>query len=256
MTRSAAGILLLVIFLPLGLALAAGAATGGEEGLSVYTLVLFMHQLLFVYWLGPDMGVYYLSGRIADPALSDGQRLAAAQTFVQIDLFPRICMSLMLTVGGILTEYVGIPHPPWQWAGILLLGPVWLTMILIQHFKHGTPLGDTVTRLDFYFRWALMIGILGSVVYSWTTGRLESAPWVAGKLILFSGILMFGLLMRIAVKPMMGAIGKLASEGSSDEVNQAMASSLSKTKPFVWGLWACLFLEAFLGVFQPGSPAG
>jgi len=253
MTRGAAGILLLGIFLPLGLAM---AAAGDESGLSVYTLVLFMHQLLFVYWLGPDMGVYYLSGRIADPALSDGQRLAAAQTFAQIDLSPRICMSLMLTVGGILTEYVGIPHPPWQWAGILLLGPVWLTMILIQHFKHGTPLGDTVTRLDFYFRWALMIGILGSVVYSWTTGRLDTAPWVAGKLILFSGILMFGLLMRIAVKPMMGAIGRLASEGSSEEVNRAMATSLSKTKPFVWGLWACLFLEAYLGVFQPGAPAG
>jgi hypothetical protein len=164
------------------------------------------------------LGVYYLSGRISDPALSVGQRLAAAQTMEQIDLVPRICMSLMLTVGGILTEYVGVPHPAWQWAGILLLGPVWLTMVLIIYFKRGTPLGDTVTRLDFYFRWALMIGILGSVAWSWSTGRLETAPWVAGKLILFSGILMFGLLMRIAVKPMMGAIGQLATTGSSDEV--------------------------------------
>ncbi len=256
MTRSAAGLLLLLILLPLGLAVGAGALDGAHDGLTVYELVLFMHLLLFVYWLGPDVGVYYLSGRICDPALSDGQRLVAAQTMAQIDLVPRICMSLMLTVGGILTEYVGIPHPAWQWAGILLLGPVWLSLVLIIHFKAGTSLGETATRIDFYFRFALLFGILASVVYSWSTGRLDAAPWVGGKLLLFAGIIVFGLLMRVAVKPLIAGIGRMAQEGSSDEINQVMSGSLARTKPFVLGLWVCLLLEGFLGVFQPGSPIG
>lgn len=256
MSRGATSLLLAMVVLPAGLVLAAGAVAGADDGLTAHELVLFLHQLLFVYWLGPDMGVYYLSNRINDPALTPGQRLAAAQTMAQIDLVPRICLSLMLTVGGILTEYVGVPHPAWQMAGIVLLGPVWLTAVLIIYFRRGTPLGDTVTRLDFWFRALLIVAILASVSWSWSTGRLEAAPWVAGKLILFAAILCFGLLMRVAVKPMLAGIGELAGAGPSPELNARMAASLARTKPWVLAMWACLFLEAWLGVFQPGGAAG
>ena len=32
-----------------------------------YEVVLFLHQLLFVYWLGPDIGVYIWSRKAANP---------------------------------------------------------------------------------------------------------------------------------------------------------------------------------------------
>jgi hypothetical protein len=255
MTRGVAGLLLMMVVLPIGLVLAAGVVEGANDGLTAHELLLFIHQLLFVYWLGPDMGVYYLSGRMTDPALTVGQRLAAAQTMGQIDLVPRICMSLMLTVGGILSEFVGVPHPAWQMAGIVLLGPVWLTVVLVIYFKQGTALGATLTRLDFWFRAGLILAILASVSYSWNAERLADTPWVAGKLVLFAAILLFGLLMRVAVKPLIAGIGQLATVGPSDTVNASMAASLARTKPWVLALWACLFLEAWLGVFQPGGVA-
>jgi hypothetical protein len=253
MTRGSVVLVIVLLFLPAVLLTALAVATGGEAP-EAHDLVLFAHQLLFVYWLGPDIGVYYLSGRITDPALTVEQRLAAAQTFSMIDLVPRICLSLMLTVGGVLTEYVGIPHPAWQWAGILLLGPFWLTMVLIIYFRQGTPFGATVARFDFWFRGAMIIGILASVTYSWTTGRLADTPWVAGKLILFAAILLFGLLMRVQVRPLIDGIGKMATQGPSAEVDASMATSVARTKPYVLAMWACLLLEALLGVVQPGSP--
>lgn len=39
-----------------------------------------------------------------------------------VDVIPRAAISLMLTVGGLLSEYVGLEHPWWQMAGIVLLG--------------------------------------------------------------------------------------------------------------------------------------
>ncbi len=195
-----------------------------------------------------------LSGKITDPQLTVEQRLAAAKTLAAIDLVPRICMSLMLTVAGILAELVGVPHPAWQMAGIVLLGPVWLTLVLMNYLKQGTPLGATLTRIDFWFRWFLLAAVLVSVSYSWITGELDHAPWVAGKLVLFAAIILFGLLMRIQVRPWMEGIGKLAAEGSSDETNRVMALSLARTKPFVIAMWVCLLLEGVLGVVQPGSP--
>lgn len=254
MSRSDLVLVLFLLVLPSGLAYLGSLAAGAEFGVTAHELVLFAHQLLFVYWIGPDIGVYYLSGRVTNPELPAEQRLAAARTMATVDLVPRICLALMLTVGGVLTEFVGVPHPTWQMAGIVLLGPVWLTIVLVAYFRRGTPVGGTVARLDLALRWALVAGILVSVGYSWTTGRLADTPWVAGKLLLFVAILVFGLLMRSRVQPMMDGIGKLAAGGGSPEVDAAMATSLARTKPFVLAMWLCLLLEGMLGVFQPGSP--
>ncbi|SVD37038.1 uncharacterized protein METZ01_LOCUS389892, partial [marine metagenome] len=152
----------------------------------VYQLVLMIHVLLFVYWLGGDLGVFYSSGFLIRPELSRETRLVAAKIMFNLDLVPRICMSLMLTVGGILSEAVGLVHPPWQMAGIILLGPVWLSMVLFLHFRGGTEAAKKLTKIDFWFRWVVVFGIIASVGYSWSTGRLHPAPWVAGKLLVFA----------------------------------------------------------------------
>lgn len=246
------GVLVLVL-LPAGWIVAVAAVDGVNDGLTAYELVLYLHQLLFVYWIGPDIGVFYLSHRITDPQLSAGQRLAAAQVMGQIDLIPRVCLSLMLTVGGILTEFVGIEHPAWQMAGIVLLGPVWLTMMLIIYFRRGTALGDAVTKFDFYFRALMILAVLASVGWSFSTGRLADTPWVGGKLMLFAAILLFGLLMRLRVAPMMAGLGRLATEGATPATDRMMADSLKRTKPFVLAMWAAILLAALMGVVKPGD---
>jgi hypothetical protein len=230
------------------------AVEGVNDGLTLHGLVLFVHQLLFVFWLGPDIAVYMWSGKIIDPNLSPAARLSAAKILGVIDLIPRVCMSLMLTVGGILTEFVGVPHPTWQMIGIVLLGPFWLTMVLVVYFKEGTDFGRQAARFDFYFRWVLMFAMIVSVIWATSTGRLDAAPWVAGKLWLFIAILFFGIMLRIQFRPFGPALVKMATEGPSDEGNATMSRSVARTKPWVLALWACLFMEAFLGVVQPWSP--
>ena len=79
--------------------------------MSFYDLLIIFHLLLFVYWLGGDMGVFYSSGMVIDPKLSNSARVTAAKIMIDLDFVPRICMSLMLTVGGLLVGYNGIDHP-------------------------------------------------------------------------------------------------------------------------------------------------
>lgn len=245
--------LLLFVLLPAVWVAALATVEGANDGLTAYEFTRYLHVLLFVYWIGPDIGVYYLSHRVTDPQLSVGQRLAAAQVMGQVDLVPRVCLSLMLTVGGILTEFVGIPHPAWQMAGIVLLGPVWLSMVLIIYFRRGTALGDSVGKIDFYFRGLMIVAVLASVTWSFSTGRLTDTPWVGAKLLLFAAILMFGLLMRLRVGPLMAGLGKLAAEGASAQTDQMMAASLRRTKPYVLAMWAAILLAALAGVVKPGD---
>ena len=69
--------------------------------MSFYDLLIIFHLLLFVYWLGGDMGVFYSSGMVIDPKLSNSARVTAAKIMIDLDFVPRICMTLTLTVGGL-----------------------------------------------------------------------------------------------------------------------------------------------------------
>lgn len=88
-----------------------------------YDIALLLHILLFCYWLGGDVGVFYSSQFVVDSKLSRETRMTAAKIMLGCDLVPKICMSLMLTVGGILAHYLGVQHALWQLIGIILLGP-------------------------------------------------------------------------------------------------------------------------------------
>jgi hypothetical protein len=247
-----------VVALP-SVALASGAPptlVDPAPGLSLRELLVFLHVSLFVLWLGPDFGVFLWSSKVADPALSVGQRLAAARIMGRIDLIPRVAMSLMLTIGGLLTEYVGLPHPPWQLAGIILLGPVWLGLVLLTFVRQGTAAGATLARYDVWFRWALMAGIVASVAWSTASGRLDPAPWVGWKLLIFAGLLLIGAVLRLRIRPFLEGVRALATGAGTPAVDQAMRASLAETKVYVILMWSGLLLAALLGVLQPGAAGG
>jgi hypothetical protein len=228
-------------------------STESDFAINGYEVLMVVHQLLFVFWLGPDIGVYAWGRKVINPELTPDQRLAAGSVMHTIDIMPRVCLSLMLTVGGILTEAVGLEHPTWQLAGIILLGPVWLTIVLVAYIKEGTALGATVNRLDFWLRCALFVGIIASVAYSTSTGRLDAAPWVGSKLLLFAALILFGIIFRLRMRPFFSGLEKLAAEGPSDALNTELAVSHRRGQPFQIAIWICILLAAGLGVFQPGT---
>ncbi len=222
--------------------------------MSLYDFLLIFHLLLFVYWLGGDLGVFYSSGMVVDPKLSNSARVTAAKIMVNLDFVPRICMTLMLTVGGLLTEQIGIGHPLWQTIGFLALGPGWLAMVLFLHYNEGTPLNKIVTKIDYYFRWALVGYLCFSVTfYTFFSDRLATAPWISAKLGIFAFLVFCGLMIRKFIPDYAIGIGKLRQDEVSDEINAAMIASLNKCRPFVLAIWAGLLAECFLGVVKPGD---
>ena len=221
--------------------------------MDLHDLFLIFHLLLFCYWLGGDLGVFYSSGMVVNPQLSDSARVTAAKIMVNLDLVPRICMSLMLTVGGILSEFKGVPHPTWQMVGIVLLGPAWLAMVLTVHLQEGSGLGKAVARVDYWFRVVLVIYLIISVTVSFKFGSLGQAPWVGGKLLVFAGLVFCGIMIRQFIGPYAKGIHTLATTGATDEVNAAMKRSLGQCRPFVLAIWAGLLVEVWLGVVQPGG---
>ena len=220
--------------------------------MSAYELLLLLHLLLFVYWLGADLGVFYSSGFVVDDSLSRETRLTAARIMLGCDLVPRICMSLMLTVGGLLSAAIGIEHAGWQLVAIWLLAPFWLSMVLVLHFKHGAPYINALTRLDFYFRWVLVVSITASCIYAYVTGRLAGYEWLLAKILGFGFLVFCGLMIRIRLSGFNTAYVKLLQDSYTEADNLAMRQSLSQVKPWVITIWLVLVLEAYLGIVKPG----
>ncbi len=235
-------------------ALAAGtalAATG--ETSFTYKLVLFLHQALFVFWLGPDIGVYLWSRKLTNTEITPAQRVAAGRIMPVIGVISLACMSLMLTIGGILTEIRGIPHPWWQMAGIVLLGPVWLTLTLLVFFRAGSAAGEQLAKLDIAFRWLVMIAVLVSVAIALGDGRLDGVPWVTAKLVMFAVLVSFGIIVRSRLTILAGAVDQLEASGPNPELDNVMAAAAGRARVFMIASWIVLGMAAAMGTFQPGS---
>ncbi len=217
-------------------------------------IALLLHLLLFAYWLGGDIGVFYSSGFAINPKLSRGARQAAGTIMMNLDLIPRLCLSLMLTVGGILTHYYGIEHPLWQMIGIILLGPIWTFALIYIHFNEGTDLVKKMTKIDYYFRWIMVFTLIASVTYAFMyTDRLAENPWVGAKLIVFAALIFCGIMIRKYIGGFITGIHNIAKDNINEADDIAMAASLAKPRIFVLTIWFLLFVEVWIGVVKPGS---
>lgn len=215
----------------------------------MYELLLLIHLILFVYWLGGDLGVFYSSGFVADGSLSTEARTTAAKIMLGCDLVPKICMSLMLTVGGLLSATMGIEHPSWQLVGIVLIGPFWLGMVLVLHFKHHARFIPALTKFDFYFRCLVVVGLIASCVYAYSTGRLEGAQWLILKILIFAVLVFCGLMIRVNLGGFSATYLKLIQgQTPSHDDNRLMQRSLKVVRIWVVTIWVLLLVQAWLGI--------
>ena len=73
----------------------------------IFSFVKYLHVLLFVYWLGGDLGVWMTGKQMIRDDLSLDERLRIRQVGALIDMAPRVCLVLMIPVGFTLASAWG-----------------------------------------------------------------------------------------------------------------------------------------------------
>lgn len=220
-------------------------------GITPQRLWIFIHLLLFVFWLGADLGVVLAVRSAGRPGLSEEQCRRTLALGHAIDLAPRLAASLMLSVGGILSEYVGIEHPWWQMAAIIVLGPLWASLVLLAHAGFRHPLGQAAACWEDRLRRAMIVIVPLSVGWSWLGGRLAPAPYIGTKLLLFGLLMILGLRVRTLWHEVAGLQG--ADHPAVDGRAVALAARLNALLPLMLFGWAALLAAALLGVMRPGG---
>ena len=211
-----------------------------------------MHILLFVYGSVAMPRCITASTFVINDKLSRDARLTAFKIFINLDMLPRYCMALMLTVGGILAEFVGYEHPLWQTIAIVALGPIWVWVVHMVHAKEGTDFGRMLAKGDYWFRFLMIFGLLGSVIYHWITGPLQEFPWLRRQ----AGDLCLPDLQWLHDPAKTAAIVEgfrvLASKGATPDSDKLMHDGIMACRPYVWAIWIGVALSAWLGIWKPG----
>jgi heme/copper-type cytochrome/quinol oxidase subunit 4 len=172
---------------------------------------------------------------------------------MNLDLVPRMCMTLMLTIGGMLAGLQGIDHYPGQMVALWILAPGWLFIVVYMHFSHGSELAKTFNTIDYWLRRILVVGITLSVVYTLYTGRLAETPWLTAKVALYGFLIFCGIKIRVHLPGFIFGLQALAKGTISEEENDKMIAGLKGSRPWVWSIWAVVFLEGIIGVVKPGN---
>ena len=93
-------------------------------------VLIFFHVLLFGYWLGADLGVFFCDSQLTRADLSLDERLRVRKIRGKIDIAPRVCVALILPLGFTMAVRWGSPVDGWWLVAIWAVCLAWLAMLV------------------------------------------------------------------------------------------------------------------------------
>ncbi len=223
------------------------------QGSVAYQSLVFVHLLLFVLWLGADVGVFVLGQHFRKRRVYTlDQRLALLKLLVAVDMTPRTAWALMVPVSLTLAAAGGWALlPVWTVAAAWGVGGAWLFLVWDAHRHDQTPRAARNRRWELPIKLAIMLGYLGLGGYSLVAGEPIVARFVAWKAVLFGLIFAAAMAIDAQFKSVGPQLARLIAEGSSDATELPLLRTMNLTRVWVWTVYLLLLATAWLGVVKP-----
>ena len=216
--------------------------------LTLYDFLVFVHILLFVFWLGADMGVAVLGHHFRKRSYSMPERLTILKLLGIIDMFPRSAWALMvplsvslLAVGGYWTLTTEVILLFW------LLGFGWLLLVWQIHLRPENPLITKLKKIEFVLKLLLasFYTLLGLASLYWSEPLSEY--WLATKSLLFGFIFFSAIMIDLRFRELSPALMKLVEQGSTDETEAKTLKIMNRSRFWVRVVYILLVMTAFVG---------
>jgi len=221
--------------------------------ISFYQLLVFIHIILFVLWLGADVGVFMLGQHFRKREKYDlPQRLILLQLLVNLDMVPRSAWALMVPLTITMVDAGGWWGLP-AWAVFLswAVGGLWLWLVWDAHIHDQTERATRDRKIESALKIGLTLFYLGLGILSLANDAPLAPVWLATKALMFGLIFAAAIMIDVAFKPVGPQLGKLIAEGSSDTTEIPLLKTMNRTRVWVWVVYALLLATAFLGNIKP-----
>jgi 4-hydroxybenzoate polyprenyltransferase len=87
---------------------------------------------------------------------------------------------------------------------------------------------------------------------TFATGAPLGTGWLAGKFVLFAGVVTLGLLLRRVIRDWVTGFGEIRVEATRDAGNARVHAAHERAAKLALLLWLFVAATAFLGVVKPG----
>ena len=229
-----------------------------------YALLKTLHILLIATWLGMDFGTFISYRKMRDPSLSIETRKQMYRVFAFIDMGPRSSLVLMLTLGVALSHMGGFAFAGSGGRAFAIVtavvGVVWVAGLWHQYWVHEAlpdsprpalhvKVHKVFRPVDIWLRVGLAGGLAVAAVVSLATGDGPVyANWLAWKLILFAGIVMSGVGIRVFLPAVASAVRDIFSNGSTPEREAALTEGSKRTVRFVYAIWVLIIAISWVAI--------
>jgi hypothetical protein len=212
----------------------------------------FIHILLFVYWLGADLGVFLLAKAAQRSDLTYDQRVLALRMAMKIDILPRLSFALMFPVGLELSAALGLVEPGLATRTVAwTVSAIWVAIVVGMVRSEGKLGAAALRHANVLLHWALFV-VVGAIGVTSVLGRGPfPAGWLGWKILLFALIFFCGVMIDRRFEPVAPAFARLAAEGSRPDIEQAIKSAIDRSIAWVLALYALVVVVAFLGTARP-----
>jgi hypothetical protein len=212
----------------------------------------FIHILLFVYWLGADLGVFLLARAARRSDLTFDQRVLALRMALKIDMLPRLSFALMFPVGLELSAALGLVEPGLSTRIVAwTVSAIWVAIVVGMVRTEGGSRAAALRQANVLLHWALLI-VVGAIGVTSVLGRGPfPAGWLGWKILLFALIFFCGIMIDRRFEPVAPAFARLAAEGSRPDIEHAIQSAIDRSIAWVLALYALVVAVAFLGTARP-----
>jgi len=213
-----------------------------------YEIWKFLHICMFVFWLGTDVGVMLCSKKSTDPNLGVEARFQMLEMALKIELLPRVMWVMALPFGVQLSKTLGYIDPsPITITMMWLFTLAWLVINVGGAANLNKPWGQQLSKINRFILVALGVGLIIVAVSSYLGFGPYEANSVALKVGLYGLVNLTILGIEIAFFPLGLAYERLATEGSSPEIESSISGGMDLTLRWVHATYILIFITAFIG---------
>jgi hypothetical protein len=217
-----------------------------------YSVLLYIHLLLFVYWLGADLGVFALALALKNRKYNHAQRVLLMRMSLAIDMGPRMAMIAIAPVGLHLATLSGlVTLPDWVFGLAWLVAMMWIAGEWFAFLRMGQPVAVKIYIFNGILMVLVCLTCTGFGIASLLNGWPFVPVWLALKVFLFGMVFLVSIMMAIFYAPLEGILKRLGEKGSSDAIEAQIRSQVNKGAVFTVLLFVLLASIGFLGVAKP-----
>lgn len=212
-------------------------------------ILKWAHIIAMVYWLGGEWGVFQTSYHVTNPRLPLEERRRHMETAYRIDILARLGIILLLPIGLHMGYLWGVQPLGGNWlVAMWILTAGWVALALSAFVKRGTDLGLRITIWDDRIRYVLIPALAIAALASIVSGKPFSANWYSTKVLIYSGLLVIGLILRFVMRHWTEIFRQLAVGGPNPALEAKLAREINLSRKLAYVYWVGIGTVAFIGV--------